>query len=176
MEITFQPLTSRDLPLLHRWLNDPDVIRWWEGDDVSFDAVVRDYDPVSAEPVEHWIASVDGRPTGWIQCYAAVDFADEDETLQWWHAGVDRTAAGIDYLIGAAADRGRGVGTAMIRAFVTDVVFGRHPSWTQACASPFAANTASVRALEKAGFRRVGTFEEAQGPAEVLVIDRLEPA
>jgi aminoglycoside 6'-N-acetyltransferase len=174
MQISFRPLTYSDLPLLHRWLNDPEVVRWWEGDDVSWDAVVRDYGPTSNEPTEHWIASVEDEPIGWIQCYAAVDYGAEDEVQHWWRAGVDRTAAGIDYLIGEADTRGRGWGTAMIRTFVTDIVFGRHPEWSQACASPLAANKASVRALEKAGFGRAGTFEDSHGQAVVMAIDRQE--
>lgn len=173
MRINFRPLAETDLPLLHRWLNDPDVIRWWEGDDVSWDAVVRDYGPTSDEPTEHWLASVDDGPFGWIQCYAAADYADEDEVRQWWGVGADRSAAGIDYLIGEPDARGQGLGTVMIRSFVTDIVFGRHPDWSQACASPFAANIASVRALEKAGFGRVGTFENGdQCLAVVMAIDR----
>ena len=47
--------------MLHGWLNEPGVVRWWEGDDVSWDAVVRDYGPANPDPTEHWIASLDGR-------------------------------------------------------------------------------------------------------------------
>ena len=41
--ITFRRLVDADLPMLHGWLNDPKVVEWWEGDDVSWEAVVRDY-------------------------------------------------------------------------------------------------------------------------------------
>ena len=127
VDVRFRRLTDDDLPLLHRWLNEPGVVRWWEGDDVSWDAVVREYGSASTEQVEYWIASVDGRDAGWIQCYAVADYPDEDEVVQWWKLGVDQTAGGIDYLIGDPADRGSGLGTAMIRAFVTTVVFPQHP-------------------------------------------------
>lgn len=172
MEVTFRPLVDDDLPLLHRWLNEPGVVRWWEGDDVSWEAVVRDYGSASTDPAEHWIASVDGRPVGWSQCYAAADYADESEVQQWWRLGVDRTAGGIDYLIGDPHDRGWGLGAAMIRRFLTDVVFVRHPEWTQVCASPLAANVASCRALEKTGFAFAGTFEDAHGQCRLMVADR----
>lgn len=176
MDVEFRPLTDDDLPLLHRWLNDPGVVRWWEGDDVTWEGVVGDYGVAAraAEPAtEHWIAVVDGRDVGWIQCYPAAD--DPDESGAWFAVGVDRGAAGIDYLIGAPADRGRGVGTAIIRAFVAEVVFGRHPAWTQACAGPYEANVASWRALEKAGFRfvaLVGRGDDPDGPVRVMVADR----
>jgi aminoglycoside 6'-N-acetyltransferase len=161
--------------MLHRWLNDPEVVRWWEGDDVSWDAVVRDYDPASTDSTEHWIASLDGTDVGWIQCYPAID--EPEETERWFALGIDEYAAGIDYLIGEPTARGRGVGSAMIRAFVADIVFGLHPDWSQACAGPFAANEASWRALAKAGFRFVGVIDDedgdaVEGPCRLMVIDR----
>jgi RimJ/RimL family protein N-acetyltransferase len=170
VEVTFRRLADDDLPMLHGWLNDPGVVRWWEGDDVSWDAVVRDYGSTNADSTEHWIASVDGRDVAWIQCYPAAD--EPEESDRWWALGVDRTAAGIDYLIGEPGDRARGLGSAIIRAFVADVVFGLHPQWSQACAGPYAGNTASWRALEKAGFRFVGTIEDKDGPCRLMVADR----
>ncbi|MBV8980930.1 MAG: GNAT family N-acetyltransferase [Acidimicrobiia bacterium] len=171
MQITFRRLVDDDLPLLHRWLNDPDIVRWWEGDDVSWDGVVRDYGS-GREPdaTEFWIAALDGRDVGWIQCWPTED--EPDEAAPWWELGVDRTAAGIDYLIGDAVDRGRGIGSAVIRAFVADVVFGLHAAWAQAAAAPLEANAASWRALEKAGFRSVATVTDRFGPAKLMVIDR----
>ena len=170
MHVTFRPLTDDDLPMLHGWLNEPGVVRWWEGDDVSWDAVVRDYGSANPDPVEHWIAMADGRDVGWIQCYAAID--DLEECGPWFELGVDRTAAGIDYLVGEAGDRGTGLGSALIRAFVHDVVFPNHPEWSQACAGPFTANVASCRALEKAGFRFAGTIDDDDGPCSLMVLDR----
>lgn len=172
MDVTFRRLTDDDLPLLHRWLNDPGVVRWWEGDDVSWRAVVRDYGLASTDPTEYWIADQDGVAVGWIQCYATADFEHESEVQHWRALGVGGTAAGIDYLIGDPNDRGRGLGTAMIRAFVDRIVFRLHPEWTHVGASPLEGNVASWRALEKAGFRLVGTFEDEHGPARLLVAPR----
>jgi len=167
---TFRPLEDADLPMLHGWLNEPGVVRWWEGDDVSWEAVVRDYDPASGDSTEHWIASLDGTDVGWIQCYPAVD--EPEETEPWFAFGIDQTAAGIDYLVGDPDVRGRGIGSAMIRAFVTDIVFGRHPEWTQACAGPYLANEASWRALARGGFRFVGMIDDDDGPCRLMAIDR----
>ena len=167
--IGFRALEERDLELLHRWLNEPGVVAWWEGEDVSREAVTRD-DIDSDDRTEHWICQVDGVDVGWIQCYAATVFPEESEP--WFEIGVDRSAAGIDYLIGEASMRGSGLGASMIHSFVHDVVFARHLDWTQACAAPFAANEGSWRALQKAGFRRVGVTQEDAGPCNVMVLDR----
>lgn len=172
MDVRFRRLTDDDLVMLHRWLNEPGVVRWWEGDDVSWDAVVRDYGSASTDPTEYWIASVDGRDFGWIQCYATADFAHEDEVKQWRALGVDRAAAGIDYLVGEPDDRRQGLGTAMIRAFVRDIVFPDHLHWTQVGASPFEANVASWRALEKAGFSFAGSFDSEHGRCRLMLLHR----
>jgi RimJ/RimL family protein N-acetyltransferase len=170
VQVTFRHLVDDDLPTLHRWLNEPGVVQWWEGDDVSWAGVVQRYGSQLVDSTEHWIASVDGRDVGWIQCYPTADEPEEAEP--WWALGVDRTAAGIDYLVGDPSDRGRGLGSAIIRAFTAEIVFGRHPEWTQAAAAPLVANLASWRALEKAGFRLVGTVQEKNGPARLMVADR----
>lgn len=170
MPITFRRLVDADLPTLHRWLNDPGVVRWWEGDDVSWDAVVRDYGSEANDSTEHWIACLDSVDLGWIQCYPAAD--EPDETGPWFALGIDRTAAGIDYLIGDPSVRGKGVGSSMVRAFVVEIVFRLHPEWSQVCAGPYAANEASWRALSNAGFRFVGVIDDADGPCRLMALDR----
>jgi RimJ/RimL family protein N-acetyltransferase len=170
VDITFRPLTDDDLPLLHRWLNDPGVVRWWEGDDVSWEGVVRDYGGGGDGPEEHYLALLDGEPVGWIQCGSAAHWPDE--SAAWRALGLDPAVAGIDYLVGEPAARGRSLGSRMIRAFVDDVVFGRHPGWTQAAADPDVDNVASWRALAKAGFRHVGDIPSGKGTGRLMAIDR----
>lgn len=169
-DVTFRRLTADDLPMLHGWLNEPGVVRWWEGDDVSWEGVVRDYGSGNGDSTEHWIATLGGRDIGWIQCYAVAD--SPDEAAVWKQHGIESTAAGIDYLIADPDSRGRGLGSAMIRAFVDEVVFGGHPEWTQACAAPYQANVASWRALAKAGFTLAGIVDDDNGPCRLMVRDR----
>ena len=173
VDIHFRPMTADDLPVMHRWLNEPGIVRWWEGQDVSWDGVVRHYGTPGTPSTEHWIAVLDREDVGWLQCYLARD--NLDETEHWWDFGIEPTAAGIDYFVADPSRRHRGLGSAMIRAFAHDIVLGRHPSWTQVCAGPFAANTASCRALAKAGFRMVALIDEdddEEGPCELRVLDR----
>ena len=172
VRVTFRRLTDDDLPVLHRWLNDPEVVQWWEGDDVSWEGVVREYGSANDDPGEHWLALLGDEPVGWIQCYAWADYAHEDEAQAHLALGVDPSAAGIDYLVGERSRRGQGLGTRMIAAFVDEVVFGMHPDWTQVSAGPFVANEASWRALAGAGFRALGDHPDEEGPFRVMVRDR----
>lgn len=172
-DFTFRRLRDDDLPRMHRWLNDPAVVRWWEGADVSWPAVVSRYGPDHPAFLEHWVAVLEGNPLGWIQCYCAADVA-EGEAYYWKdHLDLRRTA-GIDYLVGEATQRTRGVGSAMIRAFVRDVVFPRHPEWELVAAGPFEANVPSWRALERAGFRRLAVLDDEDGPCVLMVVERGE--
>ena len=74
---------------MHQWLNDPEIVQWWEGDDVTWAGVVTDYSP-EREPdgVEHWIASLDDRPIGWISCGDVAQWPDE--SARWTALGGDR--------------------------------------------------------------------------------------
>ena len=169
--ITFRPLADADLPTLHRWLNDPAVVEWWEGDDVSWPAVVRDYGSGHGDPVEHWLALLDGALLGWIQWYRASDAAAEEAF--YWGEHVDlETTAGIDYLVGDPSARGRGLGSALVRAFVRDVLFARQPDVELAAAGPFASNVASWRALEKAGFTRRAVLDDEDGACVLYTASR----
>jgi len=171
--ITFRPLRDDDLSLMHRWLNDPDVVQWWEGVDVSWPAVVGRYGSGRSGPIEHWVALLEGDPCGWAQCYCAADVAEEE--AYHWHVHLElRKTGGIDYLVGEPARRNRGTGSAMIRAFVRDVVFARHPEWAFAAAGPFEANLASWRALENAGFRRRAVVDDEDGSCVLMVASRDE--
>jgi aminoglycoside 6'-N-acetyltransferase len=170
-EISFRPLSDDDLPRLHTWLNDSAVVRWWEGRDVTWEAVVRDYGSGRVTLVEHWLALLNDAPLGWIQCYCAKD-AEEGEAYHWTdHLDLERTG-GIDYFVGDETHRGRGVGSAMIRAFVKEVVFAQHPEWDFAAAGPFAANIPSWKALQKAGFQRRATLEDGEGTCVLMVTER----
>jgi len=134
LTIAFRRTTDADLPLLHEWLNEPGVVEWWEGDDVSWEGVVRDYGSERDDGTDHFLVLLDERPVGWIQTWSPDDG--------------DRTTVGIDYFIGDPADRGRGLGAEMIRAFVATELAG----WRRITADPEHANLASVGALRKAGF------------------------
>jgi len=173
MTITFRPLLDSDLPLMHQWLNNAAVVEWWEGDDVTWPAVVSDYGESHGDPVEHWMALADGKPLGWLQFYRAADMIEEE--TYYWRPHLDlQTTAGIDYLVGEPSARGQGIGGTMIRAFVRDVVFPSDSAWTHVAAGPFEANVASWKALERAGFERVAVLADEEGPCVLMALARGE--
>ncbi|WP_079159154.1 GNAT family N-acetyltransferase [Streptomyces sp. SAT1] len=146
--VEFPALGHADLPLLHRWLSAPHVRTWWR-DTLSLEEVERKYGPRidGTGPIRCFVIEVEGDPIGMIQGYRHADLPDGERV---GGIGVP-AAAGIDYLIGDAARCGRGIGSRVISAF-SAALFRLHPDVSAIVATPQKDNTASCRALEKAGF------------------------
>ena len=96
-----------------------------------------------------------GRDCGFAQNYPASD------------------AVSVDYAIGIEELTGCGLGPQLIWSYLRDIVLPAHPAATQAMASPDAANRRSIRALEKAGFRRLPQIDVDREAArrQVCVLD-----
>jgi pantetheine-phosphate adenylyltransferase len=168
-----RPLSRDDFPLLHRWLAMPHVQAWWDSEPVTPAAVERKYGPRvdGTEPTRVFTIELARQPVGIIQCYRHADYADWDRAV-----GIP-SAAGIDYLIGDAAHCGRGIGSAAITGFAPRV-FALFPDVTAIVAVPQAANYASRRALEKAGFslideRQLDSDDPSDaGPSAIYALTR----
>lgn len=142
--VTLRPLTYADLPLLTRWIAAPHVARWWSEDPAGTPA---HYAPTitRADPTRVQIIVYRGDAVGMVQTY---DHRDEPD----WDRAIDiERAVGIDYLIGETDALRQGVGTAAIRT-ASACALQRHPAADVVVAAPQAANTASCRTLERAGF------------------------
>jgi aminoglycoside 6'-N-acetyltransferase len=156
--IAFRLLRRADFDLLSGWLEEPVVARWWNHD-TGRDDLERDFGAAidGDEPTEVFIASLAGIPFGLIQRYRIDAYPDYLEELRPV-VDVPPAAVSVDYLIGVPSYRGRGLGAAMITALV-EAGWSDIP-WADAVVVPVAtANTASWRALERAGFRRVAEGE-----------------
>jgi aminoglycoside 6'-N-acetyltransferase len=156
--LRWRRLAADDLPLLARWLADPIVARWWNHDS-TVEGVERDFGASvrGEEPGEDLVVSLDGRPVGLVQRALIHDYPKDLAEF----AGlveVPEGAVELDYLIGEPALRGRGLGPRMIAALVRDTWMSR-PATPAILVAVVAVNSASWRALEKAGLRRI-----AEGP------------
>jgi aminoglycoside 6'-N-acetyltransferase len=119
------------------------------------EAVERDFGPSvrGEEPGEDLVVSLDGRPVGLLQRSVIRDYPEELAELSGL-VEVPDGAVELDYLIADAGLRGRGLGSRMIAAAVANT-WRDLPRVPAIMVSVVAANTASWRALEKAGLTRV---------------------
>jgi len=175
--VTIRPLSRDDFPLLQRWLAMPHVQAWWGSEPVTPADVERKYGPRAdgADPTRVFVIEVADQLIGLIQCYRHEDYA------AWDHAVGIPAAAGVDYLIGEPAQCGQGFGSAAI-AFLAPYVFGLFPEIDAIVAVPQAANYASRRALEKAGFslvaeRNLDSDDPSDAdPSAIYALTRPQPA
>ncbi|MEP6854782.1 MAG: GNAT family N-acetyltransferase [Pedococcus sp.] len=152
--VEFRRVTRADFAVLSRWLATPAVARWWNHE-WSPVAVERDFGPSvdGTEPNQDWLALLDGRPVGLLQRSRVEDYERNRRDFAAL-VEVPDGALTIDDLLGDPESHGKGLGSAMIAAFVSRS-FVEFPDAPAVLVSVVAANIASWRALEKAGFRRV---------------------
>jgi RimJ/RimL family protein N-acetyltransferase len=164
-ELSFRPMTRDDLALMHDWLQRPHVRTWWSGRD-TFDEVVAHYLPAieGRKPTDLYLIMLGKRAVGFIQTY----LLDNDPEFAS-RVDVGDNVAGVDLFLAEEELTGRGLGSEALRAFVGEVVFAR-PETTACIADPDVRNSASIRAFEKAGFRRVRDFfDPSDGETHALV-------
>ncbi|BBC93212.1 Protein N-acetyltransferase, RimJ/RimL family [Streptomyces sp. DconLS] len=158
---------DRDLPLVHAWMNDPAVAEFWE----------------LAGPrhrtADHLRAQLDGDGRS-VPCLGVLD----GTPMSYWEiyrADLDPLAlhcpvlphdTGIHLLLGAAGDRGRGLGSALLRA-VADLVLDRRPACARVVAEPDHRNTPSLAAFLGAGFRYAAEVDLPGKRAALMIRDRV---
>lgn len=160
--ITFRPLTRDDLPMLHDWLGRPHVAEWWH-DAPSLEDMPAEFASctVADAPVRSYVALLDATPVGYIQSYVVLGAGDG-----WWPDERDPGARGIDQFLADPALLGRGIGTAMVRAFVATLF--ADPAVTRVQTDPDPTNARAIRCYEKAGFQRVGEIVTPDGRALLM--------
>ncbi|MEO8457436.1 MAG: GNAT family N-acetyltransferase [Chloroflexota bacterium] len=157
-EITFRRLTDDDLALMHRWLNNPEVARWYGlGFENDTSPTLEDVEAyyskrmLDQEPVRCCIIEADSRPAGFIQTYRLGDYPQYAKDIAY-----DDDAWGIDLFVGEDDVRGGGFGTRVIERFLEEEVWPR-PGVTAAILAPNPDNARGIRCYEKAGFAHVKT-------------------
>lgn len=162
----FEVVREEDLPLLQHWVALPHVAAWW---DVDADEVREDFLPDPPDPGDHrYIVWHDERPIGYIQSYVAMDTGSG-----WWRGCTDPSVRGIDQFIGEPALLGRGIGTAMVRAFCAWLF--ADPAVSAVQLDPDPTNGRAIRCYEKAGFVRVGLVDTPDGTALLMRCERPDP-
>jgi RimJ/RimL family protein N-acetyltransferase len=139
--LTLRPLAEEDEAELLRIHATPEVARWWDVPDAGF--------PWHDDPESTRLTiEVDGAVAGMIQ------FLEEVEP-KYRHASID--------LFVDPAMHGRGLGTEAVRRVVRHLIDERgHHRIT---IDPAVANSAAIRAYEKAGFKRVGVMRRYERDA-----------
>jgi aminoglycoside 6'-N-acetyltransferase len=152
----FHPMSRNHLPMIRRWLQTPEVMRWWGDPDEQYELVRGDLDHPD---MDQFIVAAGDQPFGYIQCYA----------LSAWNESFGpqpQAARGIDQFIGQPAMIGRGHGSSCIRQFTDSLLASGIP---RIVTDPDPENARAVRAYAKAGFERGRVVDTPDGPALLMV-------
>jgi RimJ/RimL family protein N-acetyltransferase len=157
---------ERDLPVISRWMNDPAVAEFWQlaGPQSVTQAHLGaqlDGDGRSLP----CLGLLDGRPMSYWEIYRA----DLDPLARHYPARPHDT--GIHLLIGSVADRGRGLGSALLRA-VADLILDKRSTCARVVAEPDLCNAPSVAAFMTAGFRFAAEVDLPDKRAALVIRDR----
>jgi aminoglycoside 6'-N-acetyltransferase len=157
---SFRPATVKDLPRLQRWLNAPEVQRWWGNPSEQFELLRADLN----EPLMTMrIVSLGARPFAYAQDY------DVHSWPQPHLAHLPKGSRAIDSFIGWPSMIGRGHGQAYLRVLAERLCAEGAPL---IAIDPAEGNLRAQRAYEKAGFRAERMVATEAGPA---VLMRYEP-
>ncbi len=150
--VRLRKLERSDLPLLHRWLNDADLMSWarFSPDHMtSLDAVEKEYErELTGEERDRTTFVIEeratGKPIGWT-------------VVRTWDRKHVNANVGIG--LGEKDTWGRGYGTEAMRLLL-QVVFDQW-GWHRAELWTLAENERAVRSFEKCGFRKEGLMKES---------------
>lgn len=165
--VNFRAPEHDDLRLMHRWINDdPEVRQWWSRAAGPFEKIAATYAPRigATGPTRGYIIQYDSYPIGYIQEYLIGDHPD-------WARLVDvpEVSAGVDLFVGEAAYRGQGRGSAILRKFVREVVFGR-PEVESCIIGPNESNARAIRSYQKAGFKPLKPIYDPESDEHDLLL------
>lgn len=158
--VTLRPATAADIPLLEAWDDEPVVAASDPNDDWDWPQTL------AAEGLESLIAELDGRPVGFVQVTDLLR-----EASQYWGPPQPGLKA-IDIWIGAAGDRGKGYGRAMM-TLALERCFSDTAIHT-VLIDPIASNHDAIRFYQRLGFRFAGNRRFGEDDCAVHEITRAE--
>ena len=160
MNYRFRPAEHCDLPLLRRWLQTPEVVRWW-GDPAEQAALLEG--DLSEPLMVMRIVSFNERPFAYAQDYDVGSWPQR----QFLHLPAGTRA--IDAFIGEPDKIGRGHGAAFLQRLAGQLIDTGAPL---VAIDPDAANLRARRAYAKAGFVEDPTADVGDENVSVMLFRR----
>jgi aminoglycoside 6'-N-acetyltransferase len=145
-DISIAEVSDNDVPYLHRWLNDPEVLAFYEGRDKQFSLEQIRSKYLAQTSVTRCIVRGGGAPVAYIQFYPL----GEAERGEYGFSECT-SAYGMDQFIGDPSRWGSGLGPRMIRLVVDHLIREGAEVVTM---DPRVSNTRAIRAYEKCGFKK----------------------
>jgi len=156
---------DRDLDLVHSWMNDPEVARFWRMAWPRTGIASYLHRQDSSLRSTSYLGLLDGVPMSYLELYRA----DLDALAQ--HYVAREHDMGVHLLLGPAEFRGQVLAAGVLR-LVSSWQLRRDPFVTRVVAEPDLENTQLIGAYERAGFRRAKDLDLPRKHAVLMIRDR----
>jgi aminoglycoside 6'-N-acetyltransferase len=156
---TFRHASAADLPMLRRWLQTPQVVRWWGEPSEQLALLTED---LSNPLMTMRIVSHDAQPFAYAQDY------DVNSWPQAHFAGLPAGTRAIDAFIGEPALIGCGHGSRFLRQLAEQL---RSAGAPLVAIDPDVENFRARHAYANAGFRGDTIVATGEGPAVLMIFD-----
>jgi len=144
------------------WLHAPHVVRWWGDAEGVIEEVLRP-DPCGGDA----LIRIGDAGVGYIRWSTP----GRDELHAAGLGEIPEGTVDVDIAIGEPGNRGRGIAPRALEILTCRLLGEGNAPGLMIC--PSTRNTRAIRAFEKAGFRRVRTFEDAEyGTSWLMTMDR----
>ena len=168
-EIQFRSLTEDDFELLHAWLNQPQVREFYQKEPISLAEVEAHYRPRLAPqwPTRCFIGMFNEEPFAYLQTYTLAAWPEYAALLQ-----LD-SGLSMDFYIGEPSYLGRGLGQAMLRHFLDQVLWVLYPAESRCYLAHSASNHRALKASKASGCQYLRDFIEDRQTMSLLVFERV---
>lgn len=155
---TLRKLQKKDFSLLYKWINDPQVARFWYGRDKprSKEWVKKHFTPIlqGKNKSQCWIIEAKGKPIGFMY-----NTPEKEDDSTKFSGRVE-----LDIMIGEPSQWGKGCGTDALGAMV-NYAFGKQKA-QRVYIMPRTSNPRAIHVYKKVGFKKEGTlrhYEKFEG-------------
>jgi len=146
--VKLRSVRQNDLELLFRWLNDPEVYRWWGGKPIDSDVIQQKYLGLRRPQVEGYIIELIGLPIGYLQRHQTSD-----------------DGGSVDLFL-MPEMRGRGYGGEAVGALIKYLT--QAEGWKRITVDPEQDNIVAQSFWRKLGFAETGQINSEGNPILVL--------
>ena len=147
-QVTFRLLEKKDLPLLHKWLNNSYMKPYYQPNPISLEEVIIKYSPriEGSAAIFCHLALLEQQPFGKIQCYKNSDWTDYASEINLFD-GIS-----VDYFIGEPSHLRLGLGKQMLDKYIQNIVFKLFAAENKCYICHDEANLGAIKCSQSAGF------------------------
>lgn len=155
-QFTFKPVEAKDRALVHSWLVQPHVAKWFYGQGLQNTFNHLDEFLQGSSQSYYWLAYENETPFAFF-ITSTVSKPDDELTCWCLEEGLTIT---LDMLIGDMLYLGKGLSHVLIREFLLT----KFPQVTEVLIDPEATNSHAIHVYKKAGFVILDEFIPSHSP------------